>query len=154
MSIRASGSLGPLIRLVRAKPDPALTLGVLDLLARHDPYRSYPFGVMYPRLMRQICHHSAVVVVRGSSPIGYFGGVLVPRSSAEAWHQSRGQSVFQADWEHGDAVVITIVVSDHPRLLRPMARCFSRLYPTKKGYWKRVYTDGRQDSWRPPQSGR
>jgi hypothetical protein len=149
-----TGSSSLPIRLIRAIADPALTVGILDLLARHEPYRSYPFGVMQARVTRQISHHAAVVVLRGVTPIAYFGGVLVARSSAESWHQSRGQSPFRADWEHGDAVVVTIVVSDHPRLLRPMARCFSRLYPNMKGYWKRVYTDGRQDSWRPPQSGR
>lgn len=142
------------ITLRRVSDDPSLALGILHLLARHDPYRRYPYAITLLRVMRQLSHGSAVVVLKGNDPIAYFGGVLVARDAAEQWHQSRGEAGFDADWHNGDAVVISIVVSDHPRLLRPMARAFAKLYPTFKHYWKRVYTDGRQDSWRPPQHGR
>lgn len=138
----------------RANGDPALVLGVLDLLARHQPYRDYPFALMLARVRRQMDQRSAVIVLRDAIPIAYFGGVLLARDAAERWHHSCGEIGFDADWAHGDAVVISIVVSDHPRLLRPMARAFAKLYPGHQGYWKRVYTDGRPDSWRPPQLGR
>jgi hypothetical protein len=47
-------------------------------------------------------------------------------------------------------MVITVVVTEQPSLLRPMARSFASFYPEHRGYWKRVYGDGRPDSWRVP----
>lgn len=139
-----------MIRLARARPDPQQFAGVVDLLARHRPFSDYPFGLLVQRLKRQLQQRSAVVGYRGDLPISYMGGVRVKEEEARRWRDQKEQHLLQSDWEHGNAMVITIVVTDHPRLLRPMARSFAGFYPGMRGYWKRVYTDGRPDSWRPP----
>lgn len=142
------------IRLARARPDPLQFAGVVDLVARHRPFADYPFGLLVQRLKRQLQQRSAVVGYKGDVPISYMGGVRVKEHDAQRWMEEREKNPIQADWSHGDAMVITIVVTDHPRLLRPMARSFAGFYPGMRGYWKRVYSDGRPDSWRPPYGSR
>lgn len=143
-----------LIRLTRARPDPLQFAGVVDLLARHRPFSDYPFGLLVQRVKRQLQQHAAVVGYRGDVPISYMGGVRVREEEAIRWREMKEQHHLEADWQSGNAMVITIVVADHPRLLRPMARSFASFYPGMRGYWKRVYTDGRPDSWRPPYGSR
>jgi hypothetical protein len=142
------------IVLTRARPQPALFAAVVDLVARHRPFADYPFGVLVARLKRQLQQGSAVVALRQDRAIAYFGGVQMRERDAQAWWEDRGASLPEPDWEHGTAMVVTIVVSDQPKLLRPMARSFASFYPEHRGYWKRIYSDGRPDSWRVPYRSR
>lgn len=136
--------------LTRARPHPLLFAGVVDLLSRHRPYSEYGFGLLVARLKRQLQQRSGVAVLRNNIPVAYMGGVQVAEEAGRQWQASRGETMPEPDWEHGTGMVITIVVTDDRRYLRPMARSFASLYPHHTGFWKRVYTDGRPDSWRPP----
>lgn len=143
-----------ILRIVRAEPQPLLFAAVVDLLARHRPFADYSLAVTVPRIKRQLQQRSAVIALQGQQAVGYMGGVQVKEADAKRWREQRGSLLPTPDWETGDAMVITIVVTDQPRLLRRMARSFARLYPNHRGYWKRVYTDGRPDSWRVPYGSR
>ena len=143
-----------ILRIVRAEPQPLLFAGVMDLLSRHRPFADYSLAITVARLKSQLFHRSAVIAIHGQRPVGYMGGVLVQESDARTWREQGGAVLPTPDWQKGDAMVITIVVTDDPSLLRRMARSFARLYPYHRGYWKRVYTDGRPDSWRVPYGSR
>jgi hypothetical protein len=142
------------IVLTRARSEPLLFAAVVDLVSRHRPFADYPFGVLVARLKRQLQQGAAVVALQDKRAVAYFGGVQVQEHEAQTWWEGRGATLPQPDWDNGTAIVVTIVVSDLPKLLRPMARSFASFYPNHRGYWKRTYSDGKPDSWRIPYGSR
>ena len=138
------------ILFARVRPERLLFASLVELLARHPPFSNFALGLLVARLKRQLEYHSGVVALQNNRAIAYFGGIQIKEQDAEAWLNSRGAFSPNPDWESGTAMLITIVVTDKPQLLRPMARRFASYYPGHRGYWKRIYSDDRPDSWRVP----
>lgn len=131
---------------------PQSLAGVIRLVAKYPPFRSYQFGPMTETLARQLREGTNVVAIDQGRLVGYVGWVKTTREGAERW--MRGEGVPGASGAEANAIVVTVLVAPERRSILPMIRMLVDLNPGVPVYRKRSFQDGRPEMKRPPIAGR
>ena len=123
------------------------------LISRYPPFSEYKFGMITPRLIDQLHNRANVIVVYESNAVAYAGWIMVNNEDAKHW-TSHGGELPTPNWESGDAIIVTIAVSEHRDFLMALGRGIAKVSAGKKVYRMRTFQDGRSDIRRPPLTAR
>jgi hypothetical protein len=140
-------------KLVMAKFNEANLCAAARLVSSYKPFALYSFGLMMGKLSEQLHQRANLMVLNGRQLLAYAGWVVVDADKAQHW-QLHGGDLPPPDWVNGQAVIVTIVVTNHRRHLPLLIRGISHVCAGKKVYRMRSFQDGRQDARRPPITGR
>ena len=131
---------------------PQSLAGVIRLVSKYPPFRTYQFGPMTETLARQLRDGTNVVAIEQGRLVGYVGWVKTTREGAERW--MRGEGVPGPSGAEADAIVVTVLVAPDRKSILPMIRALVDLNPGLPVYRKRSFQDGRPEMKRPPILGR
>jgi hypothetical protein len=119
------------------------------LVTRHPPFANYASGLVVARLIDQLRHRSNIMLIESKRLAAYAGWIEVDDAQAREWQQ-HGGPLPEPDWQRGNAIVVTMVVSNERRFLSRLLYAVSQCYPPGvKAYRMRSFTDGRLNR-RPP----
>lgn len=131
----------------------ASLLATLLLVSRHFPFFGYAFGLMVQKLIDQLRHGACAMVVVDNHLVAYIGWILVDDQEAEKW-LNEGGVLPTPCWDTGNAKIITVLVAEDKKYIRPLIRESVRIGKRKKAYRMRSFQDGRPEMRRPPLRGR
>jgi hypothetical protein len=123
------------------------------LVSRFKPFYAYSFGLMLDKLYEQLKHKTNITITLDGKLVAYAGWFITDQQKAEEWYLNKVEAMPLANPD-GDAVIVTVVVSQSPVYLRVLIRSISHLCAGKKVYRKRSFMDQREDMYRPPITGR
>ena len=112
----------------------------VDFLARLEPFSKNRLGPFIRALRRQILKREHVVAFDGEKLVGYAGWLPTTKAAAEAWLENGGD-LRPADRD-ADAVALTIVAVDNPRVTPGLIRAAREINPGLRVFFKRSYADG------------
>lgn len=141
------------VRLEVGGLDDRTLAAVLTGVARHPPFVAYSFGLMVYNLSEQLRHGANVLAIQDGQLVAYAGWLRVRREEAAQW-QAGLRDLPGADWQHGDAAIVTVSVANHPTFLAPLLHGISHVCAGLPVYRMRSFQDGRPDIRRPPIMGR
>jgi hypothetical protein len=128
-------------------------IGVSRLVSRFAPFAHYSFQLMLDKLAEQLINKSNVMMVVNGRIVAYAGWINITAEVAHHWY-SHGGELPPPNWQHGEAAIVTIVVTQDSRYLIPLIKAVSHVCAGKKVYRLRSFQDGRMDMRRPPIVGR
>jgi len=128
-------------------------VGVSHLISRYAPFSHYSFQLMLDKIGEQLIHQANVTMVIDGRAVAYAGWVRVNVADAEKWLE-QGGDIPNPNWQTGDAVIVTIVVTQDKQYLMPLIKAVSHLCAGKKVYRLRSFQNGRADMRRPAIVGR
>ncbi|MFC3205499.1 cytochrome P450 [Aquamicrobium soli] len=116
----------------------------VDFLSRREPFVADQVGPFIRAVRRQILRREHVVGFDGATLVGYAGWLPTTRAAADAWLENGGE-LHSAD--HGaDAVALTIVAVDDPRVTLGLMRAARELNPGLRVFFKRSYADATREA--------
>lgn len=111
----------------------------VDFLFRREPFVSDEVGPFIRAVRRQILHREYIMCFTGDTLVGYAGWLPTTRAAADAWLEN-ADDLRPAD--HGaDAVALTIVAVDDPKVTLGLMRAARELNPGLRVFFKRSYAD-------------
>ena len=110
---------------------------VVDFLSREAPYDEFRAGKLVTALKHQVMHGHHVCAFRGEVLVGYCGWLPISEELGTLWVQGKAQLTPVAPDEN-NAVALTAIRVDDPKVLRPLIRASRNLH-----YGKRVFYLGR-----------
>jgi hypothetical protein len=128
-------------------------VGVCHLVSRYAPFSQYSFQLMFDKIGEQLFNRSNVMLVVDSRVVAYAGWVRVDAADASQW-LSCGGDIPKPNWESGDAIIVTMVVSQDKKYILPLIKAVSHVCAGLKVYRLRSFQNGRVDMRRPPITGR
>jgi hypothetical protein len=131
------------VRIARLR-DTAESFGTLiDYLARLDPFRRFELGNFALAVQYQLHRGQHVAAIKAGRLIGYCGWLETSHDLASAWVE--GRAALGPSDVVGEAVAVTVVASQDPRVLRAMIRSARDGSPGRRLYFKREYA-GRKEA--------
>ncbi len=127
-------------------------LATLLLVSRYFPFFGYAFGLMMEKLIDQLRYGACAVVVVDNHLVAYIGWILVDDQEAQKWLKEGGELPIPR-WDTGDAGIVTVLVAEDKKYIRPLIREAVRIGKGKKAYRMRSFQDGRPEMRRPPIKG-
>jgi hypothetical protein len=118
----------------RLKPEAALS-AIVQFLARHDPFGAYELKAIVQSLQIQFLHNSNLIALESDKVVGYLGWLWTERSIAENWKLHGGR--IYAKEQSFDAVAITILAVDDPKIILPMIKHAKTISQGLPVFWKR-----------------
>ena len=110
---------------------------VVDFLSREAPYDEFRAGKLVTALKHQVMHGHHVCAFRGEVLVGYCGWLPISQALGTLWLEGKAE-LTPVPADQADAVTLTTIRVDDPKVLRPLIRA-SR----KHHYGKRVFYLGR-----------
>jgi hemolysin-activating ACP:hemolysin acyltransferase len=117
---------------------------IATLIARYPPFNNFAFNLMVSKISDQLKFKSNVTAIFENKIVAYAGWIIVNDYDANRWYVEGG-TLPQPNWEYGDAIIVTMTVTEHRVYLLPLIRAISHLSKNKNGYALRSYQDGRLD---------
>ncbi len=111
----------------------------VDFLARRAPFTTNHVGPFIRAIRRQILKGEHVAAFEGEVLIGYAGWLPTTRAAAQAWLEDGGD--LRPAGEGADAVALTIVAVDDPRVTLGLMRAAREINPGLRVFFKRSYAD-------------
>lgn len=117
------------------------SLGLLvRYLAGKQPFARFDFGQTVGTLIFQLHQGTHLAATRNDALVGYLGWQRVDTEVAKAWAAGQEGLIARPD---GQAVAVTVFVTDAARDILPMIRAAKRAEPGRSVYWRRYFSDGR-----------
>ncbi len=111
----------------------------IDFLSRFAPFSTTPLGPFARAVRRQILRGEHVVAWNGDELLGYAGWLPTTKGAAEAWLDGGG-ALLAAD-ANADAVALTTVAVDDPKLVLGLIRASRDLNQGLRVFFKRSYAE-------------
>ncbi len=118
---------------------------VAEFISHFPPFSDFGFRTTLASLTYQLGTKNNLVASRNDSVIGYLGWVQTSVEIAERWVK---EDASLTPVDNGPVVAITILATTEPSIMLSMIRHAKHRHPTKKVYWRRYFTDGRQSQIR------
>jgi hypothetical protein len=129
---------------ISAFPNTPVSLGLLcDFVSRFPPFGGFEFRQMAVALRYQLETQSHLVAGFDDRIVAYIGWIRTTKAIAESW--INGNGALTAVAENADAVAATILVTENSRYVLPLVRSAKTLNRDYSVYWKRQFSDGRED---------
>jgi hemolysin-activating ACP:hemolysin acyltransferase len=107
---------------------------------------------MLSRLYEQLWLKNNVALVENGKIVAYCGWIYVNEVDADLWLKEN-RTELPTQIIDGNAVIVTVLVSQDRAYLLPLIRALSKQCINKKIYRKRSFNDGRPDVLRAPIKG-
>lgn len=137
----------------QGKLNDATLVATCLLVSRYPPFFQYSFGLMMDKLMEQLRYQANAIIVKENKVVAYAGWIVVNDADAKRWLAEGGELPLP-NWQHGDAIIVTITVSQQRNFLLPLIRAVSHVCSNKKVYRMRSFQNGKEEMRRPPITGR
>ncbi|MBU3557632.1 hypothetical protein ICN18_08315 [Polynucleobacter sp. Ross1-W9] len=128
-------------------------ISIAWLVSRYQPFYTYSFGLMMDKLSDQLRHKTNITITVNNKLVAYAGWFETDLQAAQDW-QKNDLEALPLPNKGGEAIIVTIVVSQKPEYLRPLIKAISHVCAGKKGFRKRSFGNQRADMIRPPITGR
>lgn len=131
----------------RALPPTLESFGVaIDFLSRHAPFSTVEVGVFTRAVRRQILRGEHVIAWDGETITGYAGWLPTTTASAQRWLAHGGELAAADVGGDADAVALTTVAVDDPKVVLGLIRASRDLNPGLRVFFKRSYADAGRPS--------
>lgn len=117
---------------------------IAHLVSRYPPFNNFSFYLMVSKISDQLRFKTNVTGIVDNKVVAYAGWIIVNDYDANRWY-TEGGPLPDANWQYGDAIIVTMTVAEHKSYLLPLIRAISHLSQDKNGYALRSYQDGRLD---------
>ena len=115
---------------------------VVDFLSREAPYDEFRAGKLVTALKHQVMHGHHVCAFREEELVGYCGWLPISEELGTLWVEGKAELAPVAP-DRADAIALTAIRVDDPRVLRPLIRASRKLlYGKRAFYLGRVFHDG------------
>jgi hypothetical protein len=111
---------------------------VVDFLSREAPYDEFRAGKLVTALKHQVMHGHHVCAFRGEKLVGYCGWLPISEELGTLWVAGKAE-LTPVPPDRADAVALTTIRVDDPKVLHPLIRACRKLH-----YGKRVFYLGRR----------
>lgn len=128
-------------------------ISVAWLVSRFQPFYTYSFGLMMDKLFEQLRARTNITISESGKIVAYADWYETDLPSAENWQKNNLEKM-PATLQGGDAVIVTVVVTQNPKYLRTLIRAISHSCAGKKAFRKRTFHNAKPDMIRPPITGR
>jgi hypothetical protein len=122
-------------------------------VSRYQPFYAYSFGLMLDKICEQLQSKSNVTITLDGQLVAYAGWFETSIDLAQEWRAKNLESL-PLPKQGGGAIIVTVVISEHPQYLRSLIKAISHVCAGKPVYRKRTFIDQRPDMIRPPITGR
>lgn len=123
------------------------------LVSRYHPFNNYSFGLMLDKLYEQLATRNNLMIINNDRLVAYVGWILCEDEVAREWFTSKSSEVPLHN-SNGNSGLITVFVCEHRDNLMLMGRSLSHIFSGRKVYRKRLFQNGKPESFRAPIKGR
>ena len=121
---------------------------VVDFLSREAPYDAFHAGNFVTALKYQLAHGHHVCGFRGETLVGYCGWLPISQELGTLWVQGKAE-LAPVPPDRADAIALTAIRVDDPKVLRPLIRASRKLlYGKRAFYLGRIFDAGRRSPQR------
>ncbi len=107
-------------------------ISVAWLVSRFQPFYTYSFGLMMDKLFEQLRARTNITISESGKIVAYADWYETDLPSAENWQKNNLEKM-PATLQGGDAVIVTVVVTQNPKYLRTPIRAISHSCAGKNG---------------------
>lgn len=129
--------------LINSGLNDASLAATCSLVSKYHPFFNYSFGLMVIKLTDQLKFKTNAMVVREGKLLAYAGWITVNANDAERW-LNEGGDLPQPEFNHPNAAIVTITVTEHKDYLLPLMRAVSNQCQGLKIYRMRSLKNGEE----------
>jgi hypothetical protein len=113
---------------------------IVSFVTQRSPFGGFKANDVITAVKGQIATGSHVCAFRGKPLVGYCGWLPITNEVGRLWLDGKG-ALFPVPFDQSDAVALTIVCAENPRVLRGLIRTCRDLGRGRQVFFKRVYAD-------------
>jgi hemolysin-activating ACP:hemolysin acyltransferase len=117
---------------------------IAHLVSRYPPFDKFSFFLMVSKITDQLKFKTNVTAILDNKVVAYAGWIIVNDYDANRW-LIEGGPLPEPNWQFGDAIIVTMTVTENKSYLLPLIRAISHSSQDRNGYALRSYQDGRLD---------